>query len=87
MRRNPLAPNRIAAARSSRLKVVRTMTRRGLLRRATQLEAKICSVASTPSMTGILMSIKTNVGLEFGNQGDGFLPTTGLPDDLEIRLC
>ncbi len=61
--RKPLAPCRIAvAARSSRLKVVRTTTRTGRSRRATRSRAKICRVASTPSISGIRMSMRTTSG-------------------------
>ena len=78
--RKPLAPWRIAvAARSSRLNVVSTITRTGWSARATRSGEKICRVASTPSISGIRMSISTTSGGSSSTSRTASTPSPAAP--------
>ena len=85
--RNPLAPYRIAvAARSSRLKVVSTTTRTGCSRGGRPRSGeKICRVASTPSISGIRMSISTTSGASSSTSRTASRPSAADADHLHAR--
>ena len=44
------------------------------------------SVAAMPSMSGMLMSMRTTSGSSLGRHLDGLAPGRRRPDDLDVRL-
>ena len=81
--RNPLAPARIARATYSSSSKVVTMT---MCVPASAGFSTICSVAHSPSPSGMRMSMSTTSGRCCGHQSDRLGAGAGLTDHLDVRL-